>query len=243
MRLLIMACRPRSAASAAPQALEGYLHWLRANFRAAGALRLDLTRARPPGAEVHVPAPEHGRHAGRLRALQLLLGGAGWTFDRAGWARGLVAASPHLAALHVSGVHVAELPALPRLAHLLLDDLRLSAPLLASLAGLTALRTLSLVRAPPGSPTLRRALHGTTCTNLLTLACLLIAAGHGRLARRLQRSHGCRSRWAAVEQRTTCHARASPAAAARARPAPGRRTTSWTSATAAAWSGWRCRSA
>jgi len=98
VRLLIMACRPRSAASAAPQALEGYLHWLRANFRAAGALRLDLTRARPPGAEVHVPAPEHGRHAGRLRALQLLLGGAGWTFDRAGWARGLVAASPHLAA-------------------------------------------------------------------------------------------------------------------------------------------------
>ena len=100
----------------------------------------------PPG-----PGPPASKlRALRLSCVDLQLGASHGLVHRLldvqKYITGMAPQCPNLTTIHLRGVIVEALPALPQLAHLVLDHVPVSAALLASLQGLPSLQTLAVLR-------------------------------------------------------------------------------------------------
>ena len=123
------------------QAVAGFARWLNTHWRAARVICLDF-QANPAQADWEAIQPAPAASADRVRILCITCKISRPTtleeFRNAmrdlpvglpQWVAGVVPLCQNLTALHLSGVHQKELPALPLLVHLILDRCRFT-PLL-----------------------------------------------------------------------------------------------------------------
>ena len=143
------------------QRVAGAARWLSTHWRAASVICLDF-QGYPTTFIWEAGQPAYASTAGCVRALRvtcseslgrslanrglhgLPVGPTGEYLHHgfAQWVAGFTTMCQNLTNLHLRSVELDELPALPGLAHLILEDLRIRPELVASLRGLTSLETL-----------------------------------------------------------------------------------------------------
>ena len=129
------------------QVLDGYMRWLHKHWRGATIICLDITTHQGPCVCLLPPGP--GPPASKLRALRLYCWGTEVGSQPLGVGKFITSMAPqcpNLTMIQLTGVKVETLPAMPQLAHLVLENVDVCAALLASLQGLPALRTLAVIR-------------------------------------------------------------------------------------------------